>query len=146
LVVFSTLPLSCTLSPSPPQFQAGPVLPLSWILLNKGHMHNKKDKVFLVVELRIANRKIPTIALMYACVSTHIHLTLTDLYLCSQSPAHDNLSFKGFCISSSGVGTSNAFMLCVFYLFLYLPYVLSLCQVIQVQQHSCICPRSKVHI
>jgi hypothetical protein len=38
----------------PSQFQAGPVLPLSLILLKKGHMHNKKDKAFLLVELRIA--------------------------------------------------------------------------------------------
>jgi hypothetical protein len=44
------------------------------------------------------------------------------------------------------VGTSNAFMFWVFYLFLYLPCVLSLCHVIQVQPHCCICPRSKVHI
>jgi hypothetical protein len=42
------------LPPSPPQFQAGPVLPLSLILLKKGHKHNKKDKAFLLVELKIA--------------------------------------------------------------------------------------------
>jgi hypothetical protein len=40
--------------PSPPQFQAGPVLPLSLILLKERHKHNKEDKVFLIVELRIA--------------------------------------------------------------------------------------------
>jgi hypothetical protein len=37
-------------------------------------------------------------------------------------------------------------MFWVFYLFLYLPYMLSPCHVIQVQPHCCICPRSKVHI
>jgi hypothetical protein len=47
---FSTLPLS----PHPTQFQAGPVLPLSLILLKKGHTHNKEDKAFLLVELRVA--------------------------------------------------------------------------------------------
>jgi hypothetical protein len=42
---------------SPPQFQAGPVLPLSLILLKKRHKHNKKGKVFLLVELRIVIQK-----------------------------------------------------------------------------------------
>jgi hypothetical protein len=51
---FSPLPFSPTLSPSPTQFQAGPLLPLSLILLKKRHKHNKEDKVFLLVELRIA--------------------------------------------------------------------------------------------
>jgi hypothetical protein len=40
-----------------PQFQAGPVLPLSLVLLNKRGKHNKDDKVFLLVELRIAMQK-----------------------------------------------------------------------------------------
>jgi hypothetical protein len=31
-------------SPSPPQFQAGSILPLSLSLLKKRHKHNKKDK------------------------------------------------------------------------------------------------------
>jgi hypothetical protein len=43
--------------PPPPQFQTGPILPLSLILLKKGHMHNKKDEVFLLVELRRAIQK-----------------------------------------------------------------------------------------
>jgi hypothetical protein len=42
---------------SPPQFQAGPVLPLWLILLKKRPRHNKKDKAFLLVELRIAIQK-----------------------------------------------------------------------------------------
>jgi hypothetical protein len=47
---FSTLPPSLTLPPSPPQFQAGPVLPLWLILLKKRHKRNKKDKAFLLVK------------------------------------------------------------------------------------------------
>jgi hypothetical protein len=43
--------------PSPPWFQAGPVLPLWLILLKKRHKYSKKDKVFLLVELRIAIQK-----------------------------------------------------------------------------------------
>jgi hypothetical protein len=42
---------------SPPHFQAEPVLPLSLILLKKRQKHNKEDKVFLLVELRIAIQK-----------------------------------------------------------------------------------------
>jgi hypothetical protein len=38
----------------PPCFQAEPVLPLSLILLKRRHKHNKEDKVFLLVELRVA--------------------------------------------------------------------------------------------
>jgi hypothetical protein len=44
-------------SPLPPRFQAEPVLPLSLILLKRKHKHNKKDKAFLLVELRIAIQK-----------------------------------------------------------------------------------------
>jgi hypothetical protein len=47
-------PSSTLLSPFPPHFQAEPILPLSLILLKKRHKHNKEDKVFLLVELRIA--------------------------------------------------------------------------------------------
>jgi hypothetical protein len=43
--------------PSFPLFQAGPVLPLSLILLKKSHKPNKEDKTFLLVELRIAIQK-----------------------------------------------------------------------------------------
>jgi hypothetical protein len=39
---------------SHPHFQAGPVLPLSLILLKKRHKHNKEDKAFLLGELRVA--------------------------------------------------------------------------------------------
>jgi hypothetical protein len=40
--------------PSPLHFQAEPVLPLSLILLKRRHKYNKKDKAFLLVELRVA--------------------------------------------------------------------------------------------
>jgi hypothetical protein len=40
-----------------PQFQAGPVLPLSLVLLKKRDKPNREDKVFLLVELRIAIQK-----------------------------------------------------------------------------------------
>jgi hypothetical protein len=49
------VPFPCPLPP--PQFQAGPVLPLSLILLMKRHKPNKEDKAFLLVELRIAIQK-----------------------------------------------------------------------------------------
>jgi hypothetical protein len=47
----------CPLPLFPLQFQAEPVLPLSLVLLKKRDMHNKEDKVFLLVELRIAIQK-----------------------------------------------------------------------------------------
>jgi hypothetical protein len=43
--------------PPPPQFQAGPGLPLSLILLKKRHKPDKEDKAFLLVELRLAIQK-----------------------------------------------------------------------------------------
>jgi hypothetical protein len=45
---FSPSPLS------PHHFQAEPVLLLSLILFKRRHKHNKKDKAFLVLELRVA--------------------------------------------------------------------------------------------
>jgi hypothetical protein len=47
-------PLPTLLHPPTPHFQAEAVLPLSLILLKKRNKHNKKDKTFLLVELRIA--------------------------------------------------------------------------------------------
>jgi hypothetical protein len=38
----------------PSCFQAKPVLPFSPLLLKRRHKHNKEDKAFLLVELRIA--------------------------------------------------------------------------------------------
>jgi hypothetical protein len=43
--------------PLPLQFQAGPVLLSSLVLLKKRDKPNKEDKVFLLVELRIAIQK-----------------------------------------------------------------------------------------
>jgi hypothetical protein len=54
---FSTHPLPSPLLLFPLQFQAGPVLPLSIILLKKGDKLNKEDEAFLLVELRIAIQK-----------------------------------------------------------------------------------------
>jgi hypothetical protein len=53
-------PALLSFPPSPhffSQFQAGPVLPLSLVLLKKRDKHNKEDKVFLLVELRVAIQK-----------------------------------------------------------------------------------------
>jgi hypothetical protein len=50
---FSPLPPPAPSSPFRPQFQAGPVLPLSLVLLKKRDKPNKEDKAFLQVELRI---------------------------------------------------------------------------------------------
>jgi hypothetical protein len=50
-------PFPHPLPTSPTQFQAGPVLPLSLLLLKKRHKHNKEDKMFLLVELRITKQK-----------------------------------------------------------------------------------------
>jgi hypothetical protein len=38
----------------PPYFLAKSIQPLSLILLKRRHKHNKEDKAFLLVELRIA--------------------------------------------------------------------------------------------
>jgi hypothetical protein len=54
---FSSLSPLPPSSPFPPQFQAGSVLPLSLVLLKKRDKPNKEDKVFLLVELRIAIQK-----------------------------------------------------------------------------------------
>jgi hypothetical protein len=48
---FLTPSLTSSVSPpTPPRFQADPVLPLSLILLKRRHKHIKKDKVFLLVK------------------------------------------------------------------------------------------------
>jgi hypothetical protein len=48
------IPSTHLLPPKARGFQAEPVLPLSLILLKRRHKHNKKDKDFLLVELRTA--------------------------------------------------------------------------------------------
>jgi hypothetical protein len=47
-------PYPILLSLKPPHFQAEPVLSLSLVLLKREHSKNKKDKAFLLVEIRIA--------------------------------------------------------------------------------------------
>jgi hypothetical protein len=44
-------------APVPREVQGGGVLPLSLVLLKKRHKHNKEDKVFLLVELRVTIQK-----------------------------------------------------------------------------------------
>jgi hypothetical protein len=76
----------------PPQFQIGPVLPLSLILLKKKHKHNREDKAFFLVELRIVTQRDS-----YYCFRVPMCYNPcwfnSDLYIGSWSPAHDNLSF-----------------------------------------------------
>jgi hypothetical protein len=71
----SFLPIP-SLPPFPPQFQTGPGLSLSLVLLKKRDKPNKEDKVFLLVELRIAIQN------YCSCtrVMTHVDSSLTDLY------------------------------------------------------------------
>jgi hypothetical protein len=46
----------------------------------KNISNNKKEKAFLLVEIRIATREIPNIASMYKCVTSQVDSSLTDLY------------------------------------------------------------------
>jgi hypothetical protein len=82
-------------SPSfPPQFQAGPVLPLSLVLLKKRDKHNKEDSDF-ASWVKDSYPEIFLALLSCTHVMTHADSSLTDLYTGSWSPAHDNLcSFK----------------------------------------------------
>jgi hypothetical protein len=83
--------------PAPPsssnllRFQAQPVLPLPLILLKRRHKHNKEDKVFLIVELRIAIQRDSSIASMHKCFTTRIDSSLTDLYTGSWPPSRVDL-------------------------------------------------------
>jgi hypothetical protein len=64
-------------SPLLPQFQTGPVLPLSLVLLKKRDKPHKEDKVFLLVK---ESHPEIFLALLYcAHVMTHIDSSLTDL-------------------------------------------------------------------
>jgi hypothetical protein len=56
-VISPPVPLSQLSPPFSPQFQAGPVLPLSLVLLKKRDKPNEEDKVFLLAELRKAIQK-----------------------------------------------------------------------------------------
>jgi hypothetical protein len=86
---FSPLPSSPTLSPFPPQFQAGPVLPLSLVLLKKRDTHNKEDKVVFLV--KDSYPEIFVALLSCTCFMTHVDSFLTDLYSGYWSHSHDNL-------------------------------------------------------
>jgi hypothetical protein len=76
-----------TLSPSPHQFQAGPVLPLSLILLKKRHKHKKEDKEFLLVKDSYTERFLTLLSCTHV-LTTHVDSSLTDLYTGSWSPSH----------------------------------------------------------
>jgi hypothetical protein len=89
-VISPPYPLSHPLSPSTSQFQAGPVLPLSLILLKRRHKHNKEDKAFLLAELRIAIQRFLTL-LLCTRVIIHVDSSLTHLYIGSWSHSHVNL-------------------------------------------------------
>jgi hypothetical protein len=59
--------------------------------------NNKKDIVFLLVEIRMPRiaREIPSIASMYECVITWIDSSLPDFFTTSQSPSRiDHCHFK----------------------------------------------------
>jgi hypothetical protein len=81
---FFPLPPAHPSRPTPPCFQAEPVLPLSLIMLKRRHKHDKrrhkhdkKDKVFLVV--KDSYTEIPSIAFVYKFVTTQVASSLTDL-------------------------------------------------------------------
>jgi hypothetical protein len=77
---------------------------------------------------------------MYPCVTTHADSTLTDLYIGSWSPAHDNICcFKVSVLVPPEWG--HQMLSC----FGFSPKTCALpCHVIWVQPHCCICPRSIV--
>jgi hypothetical protein len=79
-VISPPCPFPLTSLPFPAQFQAGPVLPLSLVLLKKREKPNKEDKVFLLVELKIAIQEIFLALLSCTRVMTHVDSSLTDLY------------------------------------------------------------------
>jgi hypothetical protein len=87
----SPAPAPSLSSHTPFCFQAEPVLPLSLILFKRRYKHNKKDKVFLPVDLRTAIQKDSSFASKYKCVTTQVESSLTDLYTDSWSPSPVNL-------------------------------------------------------
>jgi hypothetical protein len=64
--------------PFPLQFQAGPVLPLSLILLKKRDKHKKEHKMFFLV--KDSYSEIFLALLLCTSVMTHVDSSLTDLY------------------------------------------------------------------
>jgi hypothetical protein len=87
-------------SPSfPPQFQAGPVLPLSLVLLKKRGKYNNEGKVFLLAELRTAIQKYS----FYSFFKDRISLCSTDWSQTCKFPAitsmcHNDACFECFTI------------------------------------------------
>jgi hypothetical protein len=51
-------PLTTSLSPPPPQYQAETILPVSLILLKRDISNNRKEQGFLLVEIRIAIHRV----------------------------------------------------------------------------------------
>jgi hypothetical protein len=70
------------------QNQFCPFLQFSW---REEISNNKKDKAFLLVEIRIAYREIPSIDSMHKCITTQIDSSLPDLFATSWSPSHTDL-------------------------------------------------------
>jgi hypothetical protein len=71
---FSTLLQSPPFPPNPSQFQAGPVLPLSLILLKKRHKHSNKDKAFLLVKDSYTERFLTLLSCIHVLRPMLIHL------------------------------------------------------------------------
>jgi hypothetical protein len=67
-------PLTQPLPSSLSQFQAGPVLPLSLILLKRRHKHNKEDKVFLLVKDSYTERFLALLSCTHVLQPMLIHL------------------------------------------------------------------------
>jgi hypothetical protein len=109
--------------------------------------NNKKDIAFLLVEIRTAIQRVPSIAFMYKCVTTQVNSSLTDLYTGSWSPPHVDLChFKVSVLVPLQWG--HQMLSCFgFSTFSHISRMCSPpCHVTQVQPHCCICPRSKAHI
>jgi hypothetical protein len=49
--------------------------------------NNKKDKAFLIIEIRIAIQGAPSIASMYKCVAYYVDSSQTDLFSSPWSPS-----------------------------------------------------------
>jgi hypothetical protein len=65
-----------------------PFLQFCW---REGISNNKKNEAFLLVEIRITYREIPSIASLHKCITTRIDSSLPDLFSTSQSPSHIDL-------------------------------------------------------
>jgi hypothetical protein len=80
--------------PPPPflsQVQAGPILPLSLILLKKRDKHNKEDKSVFASWVKDSYTEIFPPLLSCTCVMIHVDSSLADLYTGYWFPSHNNL-------------------------------------------------------